>query len=696
MKSTIFILFTSILFILSCGDSYSGKKQPVAVNGVLDLREWDFNKDGPTNLNGNWKFYWNKLVPPGEINDEKSTLMKVHSSWNNQIVNNQVIPDHGFATYSVKVLIKPTNFPLALKFLTIGSAFDCFINGKKISSVGKVGKTYETMTAKYNPLVIEFIDSSNELDITIHVSNFHQKFSGIWLPIKIGNSKNLFKLRATNLQIAFLIVGVSIIMFFYYMGLFSLRPKERITLYFALFCLFMGIRIIFVDELAITEIYPDLPIGLIIKINYLTFYLSVAVSLKFLYNSFPLDYHKIYIQIVEITFIIISIITLVTPAIIFTHTLFSAQILFCITMIYTFIINILTVIRKRDGAIPILLGFMAIYAASINDVLLTWQIINSSHLVSFGFVIMLFFQSYMISLRFSKAFTTVENLSLKVDKKNIELQDMNINLEKTVKQRTVELETERNKLKSRNEIVEKELTLTKIIQQEFIPRETPSENIHSLYKPMEKVGGDFYDFLHFRDSKNIGFFLSDVSGHGIPAAFITSMVKTIILQSGSKRENPSELLKYLNEVLYDNTAGNFITAFYGIYNPTKRTILYANAGHCYPYIIKNEISQLQGTNQTAISMFSNEILKKNNKFFTNHTKELPAKSKLLLYTDGLIEAKPIDGEEFFEDSKMFEIFLQNKDQPCKKFIENLYKELISFRKEENFEDDICLVCLDVE
>ena len=105
---------------------------------------------------------------------------------------------------------------------------------------------------------------------------------------------------------------------------------------------------------------------------------------------------------------------------------------------------------------------------------------------------------------------------------------------------------------------------------------------------MEAVGGDFYDFIEFRESKDIGIFVSDVSGHGVHAAFITSMIKTIILQAGLIRNNPAGLLRYLNTILYGITADNFITAFYGIYNPLNHSITYASAGHNPPHVISGK------------------------------------------------------------------------------------------------------------
>jgi len=221
-------------------------------------------------------------------------------------------------------------------------------------------------------------------------------------------------------------------------------------------------------------------------------------------------------------------------------------------------------------------------------------------------------------------------------------------LEKEVYERTQELMVEQSKLKFQYESMEKEIALARKIQEQLIPSDDPSDFISSLYKPMEQVGGDFYDFITFENSGKIGIFVSDVSGHGVPAAFITSMVKTIILQAGTKKENPSELLLYINEVLQNQTAGNFITAFYCIYNPAQNTIEYSNAGHYQPYIIThNTVYQLQGGKNTAIAMFPRNMLTKQITQYKNYEEILPADSKLLLYTDGLIEARPLNNQDLF-------------------------------------------------
>jgi len=262
-------------------------------------------------------------------------------------------------------------------------------------------------------------------------------------------------------------------------------------------------------------------------------------------------------------------------------------------------------------------------------------------------------------------------------------------LEKTVHERTHELQ-------DRNKIMEHEIALARKIQDKLIPERTPANYISAIYEPMEEVGGDFYDFIEFKDSKNIGIFLSDVSGHGVPAAFITSMIKTVILQAGERIYDPAQFLFYMNDVLQTQTAGNFVTAFYCIYNPEENSIFYSNAGHNQPYVIsQNSVTQIQKGKNTAIAMFSNHMLEQANKKFLNHKDFLEPGSKLLLYTDGLVEARPTDSDIFFEYANMEQVFIDNHKYPCDIFLNNLMKELSVFRKSDQFDDDICLICLDV-
>jgi len=235
-------------------------------------------------------------------------------------------------------------------------------------------------------------------------------------------------------------------------------------------------------------------------------------------------------------------------------------------------------------------------------------------------------------------------------------------------------------IKSEHMRIETEINLARKIQQQLIPSKNPDKNIYSLYKPMNQVGGDFYDFISFTDSDRIGIFLSDVSGHGVPAAFITTMIKTAIFQSGDIKEDPAGLLFFINNMLVHHGGGNFVTAFYGIYNRSDRKLLFANAGHNYPYIIDSSgVNEVIGRKSKPLGIMSNEVLVESNKTYWNTEICLQPNSKFLLYTDGLVETRSKKNNKlFFEDAGMYRLFKDSCDLRCNDFISKIYSTLVQY------------------
>ena len=261
-----------------------------------------------------------------------------------------------------------------------------------------------------------------------------------------------------------------------------------------------------------------------------------------------------------------------------------------------------------------------------------------------------------------------------------------------------QLQVERNELFEKNRMIRIELELAKKIQQHIIPQTPPRDFIYAIYKPMEEVGGDYFDFVEFEGQSKIGIFLSDVSGHGVPAAFIATMIKSIVVQAQNTAADPARLLSRLNQLLINMTDENFITAFYGIYDYKERTFLYASAGHNPPYVcIDGKVATIKTTvNHVPIGFLENDLLKAKNKGYKNYRVALPQKAKLVLYTDGLTEARSGEDDSVFYYDEIENTMLKFRSLKPIDFVNNLYQDLVKFRGSENFDDDICLICLEVE
>jgi serine phosphatase RsbU (regulator of sigma subunit) len=310
--------------------------------------------------------------------------------------------------------------------------------------------------------------------------------------------------------------------------------------------------------------------------------------------------------------------------------------------------------------------------------------------------------SAMVVTFLSLALTDRLNLSEKekseAREKLLEVQEAySAELENEVYKKTVELQEERNLLKEKNLQMNKEIALAKKIQKQIIPANVPVAYIASLYKPMDEVGGDYFDFIKFDDPEKIGIFLSDVTGHGVPAAFITSMVKTIILQADERKHDPAALMNHINDLLLDHTAGNFVTAFYCIYDAAERSIYFSNAGHTPPYLInKNSVQNIESTSGIPLGIMSRADMTSMKKIYTGNKLFLEPGSKLLLYTDGLTEARTSDGQSvLFEYAGLRELLIKHSSLECAAFIQEIYSGLKIHTGGELFEDDICMICVDI-
>lgn len=274
------------------------------------------------------------------------------------------------------------------------------------------------------------------------------------------------------------------------------------------------------------------------------------------------------------------------------------------------------------------------------------------------------------------------------------LQERNLDLEL----KNSQVLTQRKEIERRNRILEGELKMARKIQKQLISHDFVGDNMAFLYKPMDLVGGDFFDIIRFRNTDATGLFISDVSGHGVPAAFITAIMKSLIMKAGSIKIDPAALLFSLNDVLVNLSGGNFVTAFYGIYEKSAESFIYANAGHHHPFLVQDStLTELTGKSGPPLALWQSEAVIKAGKTYQNSRINVNKRDRIILYTDGLTEASNMTNtsEMFGEERLKVEIQNGKGDEP-RKFVGDLYQNLVVFRGSDNFDDDVCLLCYDID
>jgi phosphoserine phosphatase RsbU/P len=131
------------------------------------------------------------------------------------------------------------------------------------------------------------------------------------------------------------------------------------------------------------------------------------------------------------------------------------------------------------------------------------------------------------------------------------------------------------------------------LQQSLLPMETPPLpllDIAAHYRPAGRAGGDYYDFFPQPDG-SLGVLIADVSGHGTPAAVLMAITHSIAHSHGAPTHAPGAFLGHLNRHLagrYNRVSASFVTAFYGMFEPTAGRVIYASAGHTPPWIVRAE------------------------------------------------------------------------------------------------------------
>lgn len=240
--------------------------------------------------------------------------------------------------------------------------------------------------------------------------------------------------------------------------------------------------------------------------------------------------------------------------------------------------------------------------------------------------------------------------------------------------------------------LEKELSIANDIQQSIIPHQfNPLPHDHSFeifgtMRPAAHVGGDFFDFFVLDDDR-LGFVIGDVSGKGVPAAIFMAMSRAIIRGTAFKTRTPKECLQEANYLLcLDNDACMFVTTFYGIFHRSSGLIECANAGHNPPVLLKADGTQiLIAPNQgIPLGIMPYDYL---NTQFT-----LESGDSLILYTDGIIEARNRKQEEYGK-LRFAQAIGSWTPGPLPSLTTHLLNQLAEFTQGTPPFDDVALLCI---
>ena len=240
-----------------------------------------------------------------------------------------------------------------------------------------------------------------------------------------------------------------------------------------------------------------------------------------------------------------------------------------------------------------------------------------------------------------------------------------------------------------------ELDIARRIQSSILPQNVPALaglEVAARYVPMSAVAGDFYDFLSV-DEKRLGILVADVTGHGIPAALIASMLKVAFAGQAHHAHDPARVLAGLNLALCGKFEEHFVTAAYLFIDLENSLVRYSAAGHPPLMLASHDAHSVREIEENGLmlGLFPEAA-------YSFVEVRISAGDRCILYTDGVFEASNSAREEFGK-SRCKEFLASHRHLPAARFADDFLTSIaafsgLSFNRPQ--EDDITLLVLDFE
>jgi class 3 adenylate cyclase len=435
------LLFLVVSVSLSSCNPHPGPN-PKAFNGILDLQ-----KVSPENrliqLEGEWEFYPNLLLDPGEFKNYTSSG-KLVPSFRNIFDKNEEIT---CGTYRLILINHHFNDIISISNRQIFSAFKLFINGDEIMANGLVATKADNEEPCFKPELVSIYAPSDTLEFVLQVSSHNYTAGSVDQSFVIGETRLLTRSKLLRTGLDFFLLGSLLIMGIYYLSLFLALRKDLSSLYFGIFILISLVRILVTGERLMITLIPSFTWETLLRLEYITFYLAPAFFVLFFHTVFKEEVRVRVVYFALATSVIFTLSVLFSPVRIFTQFLTVFQ-------IYIILIGLSLIFwlgkalkNKKEGALVLIFGFVFFFIVMLHDMAFSHALMKGPELFPFGIFIFILCQSYILSIKYSDVNKENQELWKELDFKNQ-------HLEQLVNDRTQQLENQKNLLQATNRELE--------------------------------------------------------------------------------------------------------------------------------------------------------------------------------------------------------------------------------------------------
>jgi signal transduction histidine kinase len=449
MRIRLFIIFAIFSFFTLTLNA--GTAVPTALKGILDLRNISDPDKFIVKLNGEWEFYWKKMLRPNDFKNgtyKPDYFGKVPSYWTDYPPESVKTEKYGYATYRLTILL-PAGFnkSLGIDLPVFDSSYDLYINGKYLGGNGLSGKSAEESKPEYVREFYRLTPASDSLTIIINVSNYDHRRGGFWLPVKLGTfgdvQKELAGSWAGEWSVISLLFGFSLFFLFF----FFISPKEKIMAFFSMTTIGLALRPLFTSHFLIHNIFSMSWIW-IVRFEYLGLFLVIIGWSWFVSNLYPSGIIRIIAWVYTAFYVIAFILTLFLPVTIFSYFIIVYYPTMLLLIAYLLIRSFIGSLKKQPLDMMYFLAFVLLLLGGFHDIRVSLGKSDSStgYLLTYIIVIFVFIQAALLLYKWVTAFHEKERLQN-------ELAFLNSSLELLVQERTQELQTRNEEIGKQNSMI---------------------------------------------------------------------------------------------------------------------------------------------------------------------------------------------------------------------------------------------------
>ncbi len=418
-------------------------KTLTVVNGVFDASHVELTSHQRIEVNGHWCFNWQAFISPTTVCPADSTRLSVPSKWNK--LGDTSYPRNGYASYSVHIELPHSEQQLGLYVPTLYRAATVWINGELVKQVGVPGTTRAEETPKDSRSIIPIAPNVQAIDVVIHVSSFSHIDGGMNQSVELALLADLQHYERIRSVSSVFLVGssISFALYFFVIGLRGNKQLDWVYVAGSATIMSLTLRVIGVEQLWLL-LYPNADANWILRFEYYGLYFALPTSLFFLYQLFPQNTRLSICKFALALGVISAVFTTLMPTQIYAWLRDPWVIIYPIGFLYIFYIVVCAIRQQRQYSKIIGALMVVIVLTTFNDYLIWFQIINGRSLVNLTYLAMIAGNIIVLIIRLVHASRMEETL---MD----EINELNVNLQQRVDERTAQLSQQQSVLETQNE-----------------------------------------------------------------------------------------------------------------------------------------------------------------------------------------------------------------------------------------------------